>query len=475
MRTNAGAYYARDHGNILAHNTSKAASPSATLYDPEDAYHAQKTPLPPIARGGGDGVGRVSDDTEHDIHHPTPPFDHSPSHHQRPHAYAQPPSPSPPAGPVAVQLLRDPVQDTQLQTLYERLAENEKLQRAMVLETTRLHGEMNEAFRYQEGVLRDEVRMRRVLEDHFQFLKSVVRHLQDQTLAVSTQLSLEREAAFHNVELTKLQAAEHERFADEMRRRSEEDRAAIVSFASDLAGIRQEIGALRTDVGGRLDAVEREVQRLGGEVEELKAVGREMRNEVYGLREHVANMDARLTGSLKTADSNLVKCAAVLQDAAVAGRAVEESERARLRGELYGRVEDVMRSAQEGDEHVNQTLRHQYETLLNVIHEERRAVDEVHRDTVAHLEEKMREMNGWVRQQLAEQRDARETEASAIVRTLSDVREGLKRARVEDRLRMDALEHDIYELKKGVHLDVETLKSELETEIRKMTRPLIVM
>lgn len=45
--------------------------------------------------------------------------------------------------------------------LYERLVENERAQRALAIETARLHAELGERLRFCDGVLRDEVHTRR--------------------------------------------------------------------------------------------------------------------------------------------------------------------------------------------------------------------------------------------------------------------------------------------------------------------------
>ena len=74
---------------------------------------------------------------------------------------AEQPMQAPPVVIVRDSPPSNPANDYYMQSLLQRLSENEHVQKMLMVETTKLHSELNESFRIHDGILRDEVQMRR--------------------------------------------------------------------------------------------------------------------------------------------------------------------------------------------------------------------------------------------------------------------------------------------------------------------------
>lgn len=317
--------------------------------------------------------------------------------------------------------------------------------------------------------------IKRVLEDHFQFLKSVILHLQEQISTVSEQLTHEREAAFHNIELTKYQAAEHARFADDLRRRSEEDRISFATLATEMASLRHEMSSFRADTVGRVDESDRQVRQIERDGEDLRSVCQSLRSDLSNLSDHITKLDARLTKSLHTADENLIKCAAVLQSVAANDKAEGENERGRIWSQVQGRVSEAMECARETEAVLRDEMKAQHDHLINIIMEERTNSENSQKKYIEPLDEGLRELNAWVQNELDHEKNERVKEAEIVSRALSSLRETIVQSREEDKAWMGTVRGEVRDSEMEMKGELDRLKTELEVQIRKMTRPLIVL
>lgn len=151
-------YSPKDHGNILAHN-SQAQTSEEQLNRSFPGRTRSSDPLPPIyPRAKHDTDAWHSASTPEDSSITARKTGYRPTHSSGARYIDSSPLINSSSAVVSAQ---DPMRDDQLRTLYERLADNERRQQATSMETSRLHGELNEAFRTHESVLKDEVQMRR--------------------------------------------------------------------------------------------------------------------------------------------------------------------------------------------------------------------------------------------------------------------------------------------------------------------------
>ncbi|RKO86753.1 hypothetical protein BDK51DRAFT_46203, partial [Blyttiomyces helicus] len=287
------------------------------------------------------------------------------------------------------------------------------------------------------------------LEDHFRLLKSVVNQLQDQITAVSS-----------CVEDTRLHGEEHARFADQIRRRGDADRTALATLATEITNIHHEVTALReaiTTLSADLLTTTRDSQEASAWA----------RRELLASRDEVHRMDARIGASLQTADRNLVATAKLLNDQTAAARL--EAERARA--ELAARIDQGAARAREGDAAVFDVVRDRCDSLLGMIEEELAAAAGREKAAFATMEERIAALDDRVRAAFEAQERVRVKAAADIVDAFGDIRDEVAALRRDE----DALRADLGQTGEVLRKEIEESKGEVQMEIRRMTRPLIVI
>ncbi|KND03484.1 uncharacterized protein SPPG_00968 [Spizellomyces punctatus DAOM BR117] len=455
-----------DHGNILAH---QSASDSVS-HPPSNAVPNLFVPpgksitlLPPIG---------------------TPP---SPSHQTRDASIVQQPEARPESLNLSLSK-RQPLdvtlhlpqsavgtQEVQLQTLYERLAENERSQRALAVETARLHGQLNESFRFHDGILRDEVQMRRVLEDHFQFLRSIVRHLQDQFSVMSQQLTLEREAAFHSIELTKIRAEEHERFAELMRKRGEEDAEKIAILTNELILSRREVATLRSDMDARITMANEEMKRCSAGLERVDGDGTQCKHEIEAIKISVGQMDARITNSLQRADANLAQASKSLHDYIASTQSAEEEQLKKMRDELLSQSAQQDQSHTAAEELRHQELRVQIDQLMKTVGDQQSTIVGLERKLQEQLEAKVNYVESSFRDIVMHQKTVHEQESREMLKAIQALHSFARGSREEERKNREMVRKELLQAKMELQRDAEEARRDLETQMRRMTKPFIVI
>ncbi|KAI9094376.1 hypothetical protein DFS34DRAFT_247611 [Phlyctochytrium arcticum] len=370
---------------------------------------------------------------------------------------------------------KNKLHELQLQSFFERLTENERSQRSLATETTRLHGELNESFRFHDGILRDEVQTRRSMEEHFRFLRSVVQHLQDQTSAMSQQLTLEREAAFHSIELSKIRAGEQERFQEIVRQRSERDAERISALTVELSHSRQESAQLRAEMDARLSATADELRRLSQIAERADADARSCRQDLEALKVTVAQSEARFHGTMEMHQSKLEQNTKSLQEYVLSTKNAEDQQISQMKDELlaHSAKQEQQLSVTENAHQVE--IHQKIDHILDTLRSQHDHLNDLSAQVDYKLETNAEAVTNQFRDILAKQKAQQLNELRETLKAIQALRIVGKSTREEERKARESLEADLRRTKLDIQSQNEELRKDIQAQLRKIAKPFIVL
>ncbi|KAJ3046849.1 hypothetical protein HK097_000457 [Rhizophlyctis rosea] len=453
MRTQ-GAYYAKDHGNILAHN----APPTRPHSPREQSYTSTNlAPLPPIQPRSHHPSSpptspplntQLTQPTQHQ-HPPSPPQQQPPhprldSGYSDPYTYPQP----------TLTLLRDPYQETSLQNLYQRLTESEDRQRDLSVEIVKVRGEMEELGRWVEEGRRDVKGRVGYIEQTLQDHQSHFRSLSTQTQSLSTDVSQTHSQTLQTASTLQSHFESYTSFTDSLHQ-------TLQSLASQLSTTKSDIQTLQSSFSAFQDHTDSEFASI-----------HQSQNEQTTTLEKT---DERLTKSLQTADQNLLKTIAMFQDAIRDTRTQIMEQTKDMVRDLERKVEEFGRSGREGLEGLAATIYTRIDELGKEIEGVKREADTSRAEVLGTLEERVRDVGDWALKAVEEEKRVREEESEAFVGILNEVRGVLKVRKEEDEEWREMVRRDVESVREEVRAEVEGVREGLEKEIRKVARPLIVM
>ncbi|KAJ3180711.1 hypothetical protein HDU87_001824 [Geranomyces variabilis] len=395
-------------------------------------------PLPPINDGwwGGGGGGNAPPRQQDNPHHQYQRSDFGESneeHNPRGFRPSQQQLTLPAPGPTFA--------DAGLQSIEQRLADNERTQRELAQETSRLQAAVADAFRFHEDVLRDEAQLRRIFQDHSRFFETVVQHMQAQLSAMSQQLALEREAAYRSIETARQAAAEHSAAQTESLRT--ELRAAITDTTT---AIRSALDAQHATASATADAC---MQRCS----EIERAASAARNETAEVGARLAQVASGFAQSLDGTDQALGRSLAKVDERFVSVADAETRAVQVVRDDLAAQAAGTDRALRERDERITAVLDGQHESL-------------------AVLGRRMDEMGNALHTTLVRQASARETELIETLKVIKAAHAVIKGTREEERANREALKR---ELREEMRRETAALKQDLEGQIQQMIKPFVII
>ncbi|KAJ3164861.1 hypothetical protein HDU88_005073 [Geranomyces variabilis] len=331
--------------------------------------------------------------------------------------------------------------DAGMQSIEQRLADNERTQRELAQETSRLQGAVADAFRFHEDVLRDEAQLRRVFQDHSRFFETVVQHMQAQLSAMSQQLALEREAAYRSIETARQATAEHVAAQTESLRA--ELRAAI---ADSGAAFRSALDAQHAAASATAEAC---MQRCS----EIERAASAARSETADVGARLAQVASGLAQSLEGTDQALGRSLAQVDERFVSVADAETRAVQAVRDDLAAQAAGTDRALRERDERVTALFDGQHESL-------------------AALGRRMDDMGNALHSTLVRQASARETELIETLKAIRAAHAVIKGTREEERANREALKR---ELREELRRETAALKDDLEGQIQQMIKPFVII
>ncbi|KAJ3160669.1 hypothetical protein HDU86_000428 [Geranomyces michiganensis] len=335
--------------------------------------------------------------------------------------------------------------DAELQSIEQRLAENERTQRELAQETSRLRTGVADAFRFHEDVLRDEAQLRRVFEDHSRFFETVVQHMQAQLSAMSQQLSLEREAAYRSMETARQAAAEH------LAAQAESLRAEMRSLLTDhTAALR---AALDAQHAAAITAASTTTNACMERCSEIERAAHEARVEATDVAARLTQVASGFAQSLEGTDQALGRSLARVDERFVS--VTEADMRA-----VQAVREDLVAQAAGTDA----ALREREERLTAIINSQRESLEA--------LGHRMDDMGNALHSTMVRQASARETELLETLKAIKAAHAVIKGTREEERANREALKR---ELREELRRETAALKDQLEGQIQQMIKPFVII
>lgn len=405
--------------------------------------------------------------------------------------YASRESISPPSRPNTTNSTRRGYDTRTLNELTSRLRDNERNQKLVVQKISAMETDVGENLRAQDNIIRDESHMRRLLEDHYRFLKVFVGDLKSSVVQVAGQVQLEREATIQAIDLYKNlqgEVSELEDTVDKSLRKLETDvrrdltrleekvDKSVTAIVADFHIARVEINLTRDNVDRRatetmnsFGELRRDLQGSLGEfrkdVQVVDSFTRGVDNKVEKLKDYTLMSEGKLTSMLATQEDRLGQATRLLSDAILAVKSEETGEREKLQSLMKTKVEELefgLKSVQSLHPGLSSTMS-RVGTLENI--------QSSHSNALQSIQSTLSSLSTMLTQQFKKQEEVN----GDYVKALLSVKDNIALIREETEGKRSLVHKEIEKAKQEIRQELEWYKEELKSEIRKVGNPIIVM
>eukprot|EP00842_Homolaphlyctis_polyrhiza_P005926 jgi/Hompol1/6334/HPOL_001502-RA len=347
------------------------------------------------------------------------------------------------------------------------------MQKMLMIETTRLHGELNEAFRIHDGMLQNEAAMRRTLEQHFELMRNIVGNLQSQLANITQQLSIEREAARQNAKLMQAFEAEQKTMSQKLH-----DQISImnetIATASQAATSRIDLSI--SNLEQRLQqniskAVLDEASARSQISDELARRSMQTSHDVEQVQSHIVQLDSQVKEIASRSESTTTRFTAALQECVSFARQADEDQKGQMTNEITGRMQQIVEHLTNQDQTMLKTAEERFIQVTKQLANVQTHVDDLETKRMMKLDEDIAAVQTMVQTELQKADCVRKAETDALLHVVV----ALKASVTSLRERENRLAQSLSDTKAGILQELQALRENLATELRKNGRALIVL
>ncbi|KAI8927890.1 hypothetical protein BC831DRAFT_450896 [Entophlyctis helioformis] len=351
-----------------------------------------------------------------------------------------------------------------LQNILFRLGESERLQRMMMVEMAKLHAELNEAHRIHDSMVRE--------------MHQSLRQLQDRVESLSKQMTTDAQGMRQQLQGLEAQhEATQKRLVDEVHERVEKRLEVVLATVGGVVdGIKQEVDALGKRVADDTGSIKQNLASQSAGLTELSRFGHQHQLAIQRLEGQTAQLSGQVDGVIKASETSVQQFGKAVQEYCVAyARQADEDQRTQVVADLGGRIDESLRRVFEHGDQQQRQDETRFASLFQAIEEQKQRIDAV---TTERLGDVAKDIDG-LRAQLAKEiqrvESARTQETGAMVQVVTALKTSVAKMRDGERQMLEALDGRLAETRQVLAKDIAALRQEMSIELRRNSRPLIVM